>query len=185
MKISALFLGVFLLTPGFALGQEAKPDSCESVDVKVPTEWIGSPPRNVNIRIGPGTDYPLHASGQLFAGEEIQILQECQGWLQARAMPEHLIDRAIEQHGRREAQEMLLFWVRKDLIRRQTKSSTVTPRPAPRRCCRICRRGKACGNSCIARNLTCRQPPGCACNGGENQGDTVQIRCNQSAIGYI
>lgn len=32
-------------------------------------------------------------------------------------------------------------------------------------CCRICRTGKACGNSCINRSLTCHQPPGCACNG--------------------
>jgi len=32
-------------------------------------------------------------------------------------------------------------------------------------CCRICRKGKACGNSCIARNRTCHQPPGCACDG--------------------
>lgn len=39
--------------------------------------------------------------------------------------------------------------------------------PPPRVCCRICRTGKACGNSCIARNRTCRVGPGCACNGGE------------------
>lgn len=32
-------------------------------------------------------------------------------------------------------------------------------------CCRVCTTGKACGNSCINRNYTCRQPPGCACNG--------------------
>lgn len=32
-------------------------------------------------------------------------------------------------------------------------------------CCRICRKGKACGNSCINRSYTCHQPPGCACNG--------------------
>ena len=32
-------------------------------------------------------------------------------------------------------------------------------------CCRICRKGKACGNSCINRNYTCHQPRGCACNG--------------------
>jgi hypothetical protein len=31
-------------------------------------------------------------------------------------------------------------------------------------CCKICRKGKACGNSCIARNKTCHQPPGCACD---------------------
>lgn len=33
-------------------------------------------------------------------------------------------------------------------------------------CCRICTRGKACGNSCIARHLTCRRGIGCACNAG-------------------
>ena len=119
MKTSTLFLGIFLVTPSFALGQEAKPDACESVDVKAPTEWIGSPAENVNIRVGPGVDYPLHESAELFAGEEIQILQECQGWLQARSIPERLIDRVIDQRGRKRAQQMLLFWVRKNLIRRQ------------------------------------------------------------------
>ena len=102
MKTFSLLLPApLLLTPGVALGQEAKPDFCESVEVKAPTEWIGSPATNVNVRVGPGIYYPLHESGELFAGKEIQILQECQGWLQARAMPEHLIDRAIEQEERR------------------------------------------------------------------------------------
>ena len=32
-------------------------------------------------------------------------------------------------------------------------------------CCKICKKGKACGNSCINRHYTCRQPPGCACDG--------------------
>jgi len=31
-------------------------------------------------------------------------------------------------------------------------------------CCKICTRGKACGNSCINASYTCRQPPGCACD---------------------
>lgn len=31
-------------------------------------------------------------------------------------------------------------------------------------CCKICRKGKACGNSCISRDKTCRKPPGCACD---------------------
>jgi beta-lactamase superfamily II metal-dependent hydrolase len=31
-------------------------------------------------------------------------------------------------------------------------------------CCKICRKGKACGNSCISRRYTCRRPPGCACD---------------------
>ena len=30
-------------------------------------------------------------------------------------------------------------------------------------CCKICQKGKACGNSCIRRTYTCRKMPGCAC----------------------
>lgn len=37
------------------------------------------------------------------------------------------------------------------------------PAPAIRTCCRRCSTGKPCGNSCIARNKTCRVGPGCAC----------------------
>jgi hypothetical protein len=36
---------------------------------------------------------------------------------------------------------------------------------APRECCKICRKGKACGDSCIARDKKCNKPPGCACDG--------------------
>lgn len=32
-------------------------------------------------------------------------------------------------------------------------------------CCRTCRSGKACGNTCIAAERSCNKPPGCACNG--------------------
>jgi hypothetical protein len=34
-----------------------------------------------------------------------------------------------------------------------------------RTCCKICRKGKACGDSCINRAYTCHRPPGCACDG--------------------
>ena len=37
--------------------------------------------------------------------------------------------------------------------------------PARMACCKICKKGKACGDSCIKRSYTCHQPPGCACNG--------------------
>ena len=33
----------------------------------------------------------------------------------------------------------------------------------PQACCRVCRKGKPCGDSCIARRETCRRPVGCAC----------------------
>jgi hypothetical protein len=35
----------------------------------------------------------------------------------------------------------------------------------PMACCKVCKKGKACGNSCIAREKNCHQPPGCACDG--------------------
>jgi competence protein ComEC len=37
-------------------------------------------------------------------------------------------------------------------------------RAPPASCCRVCTTGKACGNSCIARDRQCHQPPGCACD---------------------
>lgn len=45
----------------------------------------------------------------------------------------------------------------------QTPEETDT-RITQRRCCKICRAGKACGDSCIARSKTCRAGPGCACD---------------------
>ena len=40
-----------------------------------------------------------------------------------------------------------------------------TPGATPAACCKVCTKGKACGNSCIAQDKNCQQPPGCACDG--------------------
>lgn len=32
-------------------------------------------------------------------------------------------------------------------------------------CCKICTKGKACGNSCIQKSKTCHKGKGCACDG--------------------
>ncbi|HEX8379616.1 MAG TPA: hypothetical protein VF619_03580 [Allosphingosinicella sp.] len=32
-------------------------------------------------------------------------------------------------------------------------------------CCKICKAGKACGDSCIARDKPCHKGKGCACDG--------------------
>ena len=32
-------------------------------------------------------------------------------------------------------------------------------------CCRVCTQGKACGDTCIAKEYECHQAPGCACDG--------------------
>lgn len=34
----------------------------------------------------------------------------------------------------------------------------------PSSCCRTCKKGKACGDSCIAKDAECNEPPGCACD---------------------
>lgn len=34
-------------------------------------------------------------------------------------------------------------------------------------CCRVCDKGKACGDSCISRKLTCRKDDGCACDAAD------------------
>jgi len=31
-------------------------------------------------------------------------------------------------------------------------------------CCKHCKAGKACGDSCISQSAECHKPPGCACN---------------------
>jgi hypothetical protein len=32
-------------------------------------------------------------------------------------------------------------------------------------CCKICKKGKACGDSCISKSYTCHKGKGCACDG--------------------
>lgn len=32
-------------------------------------------------------------------------------------------------------------------------------------CCKVCRQGKACGDTCISRDKQCHVGPGCACDG--------------------
>ena len=49
--------------------------------------------------------------------------------------------------------------------RRSSGGSAVKRPPLRSSCCRICRKGKACGDSCISITKTCRKPLGCACNG--------------------
>lgn len=37
--------------------------------------------------------------------------------------------------------------------------------PSGGKCCRVCKEGKPCGDTCIARTSTCRTSGGCACSG--------------------
>jgi len=47
-------------------------------------------------------------------------------------------------------------------------AQVATPKPsktAATTCCKTCKKGKACGDSCIAATAHCSSPPGCACDG--------------------
>jgi hypothetical protein len=35
------------------------------------------------------------------------------------------------------------------------------------RCCKVCSKGQACGNTCISRRFTCHKGRGCACDAEE------------------
>jgi len=46
-----------------------------------------------------------------------------------------------------------------------TLDSSTRPSCRPRaECCRVCSKGKACGNSCISTRYTCHKGRGCACD---------------------
>lgn len=34
---------------------------------------------------------------------------------------------------------------------------------APKQCCRVCRKGKPCGDGCIGASKQCKKGQGCAC----------------------
>lgn len=100
-------------------------------------------------------------------GRELGLYQR------AQALP------ASDLEGNRDAYAVLeLRYPENDLYRQKRESyeqrirdreaararrAVAASRPAQRSCCKYCSRGKPCGNSCISRSYTCRQPPGCAC----------------------
>ncbi|MBN9078175.1 MAG: hypothetical protein BGN87_06160 [Rhizobiales bacterium 65-79] len=47
---------------------------------------------------------------------------------------------------------------------RPQSSVPMTPIPV-QGCCKVCHKGKACGNTCIARDRECHAGAGCACDG--------------------
>ncbi len=50
------------------------------------------------------------------------------------------------------------------LSRPAPANQTLVPTPV-QGCCKHCQAGKACGDTCIARNKVCHVGPGCACDG--------------------
>lgn len=192
MKTWALFLGIFLLTRGLPSAAQAQIEpkagdrfhiaGCENGELLVPVVNLWSQPtftprarvigQMSGGRIGATVDRCL---GSVVAALEIRVIDDrthikiktivggTTGWITDSFVGKKFDTTRCREHFTESEH------VRRCEVKPQTRPPTVAPRPAPgRRCCRICTKGKACGNSCIARNRTCRQPRGCACNGGES-----------------
>lgn len=126
-----------------------------------------------------------HANEMLNSGEKVEILEvasalalkvkvgEKIGYISRIAVNEDdLAPLRLWERNRKRAQEETEK-ARALTVPLASRSILPPPSAAPppprysssKPCCRICRSGKACGDSCISRSKTCRKPPGCACNG--------------------
>ena len=45
------------------------------------------------------------------------------------------------------------------------KGKRLDQEETPIACCKVCKKGKACGDSCIKKTYNCSKPKGCACDG--------------------
>lgn len=128
-----------------------------------------------NLRAGPGTNYPI--VGGLTAGRTVEIVASSPdgqwyevasvGWIWGKLLscaPAVGVAEVIPTPPPPTPVKRLNPIVVPTVWIPPTAAPQDNPPPA-RSCCRVCTTGKACGDSCIARNKTCHQPPGCACNG--------------------
>lgn len=52
-----------------------------------------------------------------------------------------------------------------ELAERQYPFEEAVPAERALACCKICTKGKACGDTCISQDKICHVGPGCACDG--------------------
>src|SRR4051812_32778563 len=57
--------------------------------------------------------------------------------------------------------------------------STAGPGTGSSGCCKVCKSGQACGDSCISTSQTCKVGGGCACNG---EIDEFEVDADSSSI---
>ena len=149
------------------------PSSQESVAATPPSSiqsWGIVTATALNVRSGPGTNYSV--IGKFSGGDCVAILASSNGWLQA-TLPDGQIGWSADRYVNLGAE---CPGAQQPLNRVEAIPSTPTPAPAirewtppaeaqPQSCCKICRKGKACGDSCISRSYTCHVGSGCACDG--------------------
>lgn len=94
----------------------------------------------------------LSAPSQTFSSEAASQESSQQG--QHSAAIEYLLSAAATQGGSEG-----------EAISRQSVGAEGGPDVVGKKCCKVCRKGKACGDGCIARDKQCHKGPGCACDG--------------------
>lgn len=137
---------------------------------------------NANLRAGPGTNYPL--VGGVQAGQALQIVgcnpektwYQLQGaaWIFGGLVQDGACPLIVQNIAppppagtpvRPTAAPIVVTEPSPTFTLAPAQAYPTQP-PAPARsCCKVCSGGKACGDSCIARNKTCHKGQGCACDG--------------------
>lgn len=91
---------------------EPEPNKCPDLWPSTTERWSGPvSPDSVLLRTGPSDTFPAHESGFIFSGETVYVLQECEGWLQARAVTRYAVGQIEPAQGKERAREMLTFWL--------------------------------------------------------------------------
>ena len=121
-----------------------------------PVPAVGQVITATNVYTSPVAQYP--AIAELAVGDTVDIYQQTAdgawvnitrldvlGWAEATFIDCDLVNVPM---------------IATDVMPVATEAATAEP---AKTCCKYCRKGKACGDSCIAANRTCSEPPGCAC----------------------
>ena len=148
----------------------AAPPTAIPVPTQTPAPVGAAANTNAKLRAGPGTDYTQ--IGSAAAGDSLQIVARTDAgdWYQlvggawvfgelvdnAPIVPVAAVIPTVAPVVAAPAVEPTLAAVQ--------PLPTVPAAPA-RVCCKICRSGKACGDTCISASKTCHVGLGCACDG--------------------
>ena len=96
---------------------------------------------------------------------QINASRDCQHQIDACAVPHYQIsddgERVVVEIATSELVMARQLYINATLAAEERPGLGCTVDPGE--CCRVCVGSQACGDSCIANDLTCSQPAGCAC----------------------
>jgi SH3-like domain-containing protein len=131
----------------------------------------------VNIRSGPGAQYavigalgpgvPAPIVGQDVSRKWWLIRLSYDGWVNMKVSPVAgdvsgvpVVTSTIAARNMTLAPKVIVV-----VVTATPAAEPQAAQPPARTCCKICSKGKACGDSCISRDKTCHKGVGCACDG--------------------